>query len=433
MKANATRALIALALSCVSAQAFSAKAPQLPFEDALSYTALIKTTVRWPFNDERRGTSKGAGFLVSKSKGWIMTNAHVAARSHSSISLSFLNSDPMPAEKLYVDPFLDIALIKVDPSLLPADIKEARLECDNLPQTGVAVGAMGHPGGFSFTATKGVISGVTSRLSTEFIQTDAPINPGNSGGPLIDLADGRVVGVNTAIIKGAQNTNFATASKYACRILRLLEQGRDPSPFKNGWAFMREQEEPRLVRVAKIRGGDDPMGALPDDVIALAGSSKTPVRNETQLVHALRGESQNAEVTVLRSGSPVALKGALGLEPRVIERAGYVVSGALFAEVKEDFSDDIASGPVAINFVEEGSLAENAEVAKDDFVMAVNGVEPKSLQEFARLIEQAPGPSATLKLKRINAGTSGLFGYIERKVTLRERFWVKAADPMGGK
>lgn len=362
-----------------------------------------------------------------------MTNAHVAARSPSSISLNFLNSDSMPAKKIYVDPFLDIAILEVDPSKLPGGIKEAKLQCDHLPPTGLAVGAMGHPGGFSFTATKGVISGVTSRLSNEFVQTDAPINPGNSGGPLIDLSNGEVIGVNTAIIKGAQNTNFATASKYACRIYQLLAQGKDPSPFKNGWAYVREQEEPRLVRIAKIRHGADPMGARADDVIALAGPSSTAVRNETQLVDALRGALSPATVVALRAGVPTPLSGPLAVEPPVIARQGYVVSGALFVEVDKDFSEDINSGPLMINFVEEGSLAENAEVGKDDFVMAVNGAEPKDLADLARLVEAASGPTLTLKLKRINGGTSGLFGYIERSIQLREHFWVRASDPMGEK
>ncbi len=275
------------ALALLAPLFFSAPAQAIfgadPFEQALTYTVEIKSTVRWPLSDEKKGTAKGAGFLVDRQRGWIMSNAHVAARSPSSLSLNFHGEDTIPAEKIYVDPYLDIAVLRVDPAAIPAFAQESRIHCESLPEVGTPVVAMGHPGGFSFTATKGVISGSTARMSTEFLQTDAPINPGNSGGPLISQDTGEIVGINTAIIKGSQNTNFAVASKYACTILSLLREGKDPSPIQGGWALLKEQNEPKQTRVATIRPGLPSLGAEPADVFLEVGSERIRPKNETQL------------------------------------------------------------------------------------------------------------------------------------------------------
>lgn len=404
-----------------------------PFEDALRYTVQIKRTVRWPFQDESRGTARGAGFLVSRERGLIMTNAHVASRSPSVLSLNFFGGANLPAAKVFVDPYLDLAILHVDPQSIPAQAKEAQLSCSALPDVGASVVAMGHPGGFSFTATKGVISGHTARLGSEFVQTDAPINPGNSGGPLIDSATGLIVGINTSQIKGAQNTNFALASKYACTVLHLMLQQRDPSPFKNGWVFYKEQEEPRRVRLAETRPGTDSFGLLPDDIIFSAGASSAPPQNETQLIDDLRGQYPQASLTVMRHGAKVNLSGLLELEPPILNRTAVVISGALFAEVDPDFQDDVKSGPLSIQYVEDGSQAEIADLSKGDFLVALNGQPVTSLHDLSDRISKlaSKGAPAVFKLKRVNAGSSGLFGYIERTLPLDQVFLVDNAHPFG--
>ena len=423
-RAQIAKSFLLAALACLPALCAAQTAASSPsladqgkiFADALKYTAQIKTTVKWPMGDETRGSSRGAGFLVNEKKGWVLTNAHVASRSPSLISLSFYGQSQIPAKKVYVDPYMDIAILEVDPKLIPPSSAKARLNCSQDPELGTPVGAMGHPGGFSYTATKGVISGKTARLSTEFLQTDAPINPGNSGGPLIDLRTGEIVGINTANIKGSQNTNFATPIPYACKILALLEQGKDPSPFHNGWVLIKEEDEPKLVRVAKVLFEKSGLGVKAGDVIVSANGQ--PVSNETQLVHALRGSGAGASLEVLRGGKTLRLSGPIETEPSLAEQKGFVASGALFGSLDTSLQLDLNLGPVVIHYVEPGSLAENAEINKSDFVVSIDAVEPKSPEHARDLIaaDFKAGKAPVLRLKRLGASSTGLFAYIEREL-----------------
>ena len=165
------------------------------FEDANSYTVEIITRVEIPFKEDEAGVFSGAGFLVDQERGWIVTNAHVVSKSPSKVEVAFKDQDYHLAKKIYLDSYLDLAIIQVSPEYFPKNHKEANLECNEKPKTGHPVGAYGHPWDLSFTGTKGIISGVTSEFSSERLQTDAPINSGNSGGPLIN-SDGKVIGIN---------------------------------------------------------------------------------------------------------------------------------------------------------------------------------------------------------------------------------------------
>lgn len=392
-----------------------------PFQAALNYTVQIKTTIQEGFNDEKRGTSLGAGFLIDRKRGWIMTNAHVVGRSPSVSSVAFHDQDGIPARKVFVDPHLDMAILAVDPALLPRSAIEAHLQCDSAPDVGDPVGTMGHPSGFAFTATRGIVSGVSRRFETELLQIDAPINPGNSGGPLIDLQDGKVIGINTAMLKGAQNTNFAIASVYLCPVVHLLAEGRDPSPPRLPWVDFKDYASLRPLKVAKVYEPTLTHLEPGDQILAING--KPAPDHETPLLSMLRGVSWPVTFTVKRQGRTMDLQESLPRATLLSYQKGFEVDGALIGTVDAPLPDEIKASTVGVHAVDSGSIAENLELQKSDFIIAVNDRPVTDLDHLRAVFAdaQAHHQSVRLTLQRFSQqGGSGLFVYLEKTLPVRD-------------
>ena len=152
----------------------------------------------------------GSGFILSK-EGQIITNSHVVSGADR-VQVTLKDGRTFDGKVMGTDPVTDVAVIKINAENLPTIPLG---DSDGL-QTGEWAIAIGNPLGLDNTVTEGIIS-ATGRSSgqvgvpdkrVDFIQTDAAINPGNSGGPLLN-ARGEVIGVNTAIIQGAQGLGFA--------------------------------------------------------------------------------------------------------------------------------------------------------------------------------------------------------------------------------
>jgi len=391
------------------------------FKNALNYTVQVRATLPVPFDGDRKGSGLGAGFLVDAARGWIMTNAHVVGRSPARIEVAFHGREFSPAEKVYVDPFLDLAVIRVADDVDTKGIAEPRLDCGPLPPVGHAVGAFGHPWRLPFTGTRGIISGVTARYRTELLQTDAPINQGNSGGPLISLDSGRIVGINTASIRGAQNTNFAVAMKYACRILSLLQQGQDPSPPDLKLIYFRDIDNRKELKVARSYAGDGQLKLLPGDIIRGVAGIDGVIENETQLLHALRGRLGNSSLTVLRAGQETAVTGAKTPMSRVTEARGVYVSGVLFGPVAFRDAPEIGVRGLMVHHVEPGSMGESREIEKNDLLEAVDGTPLADLDALRARLEEARAGSRRVALTfRKLAGGGALFAYAERNLPITE-------------
>ncbi len=156
------------------------------------------------------GSSIGAG-LVWSDQGLILTNAHVVEGA-TRILVHLYGGTRLPAEVVGSDAATDLALLRV---VLPKEHRAAAIlgDSDHL-EIGQKVLAIGHPFGLGYALTTGIISGMgagpenATLIQDPVIQTSAPINPGNSGGPLVDQ-EGRVIGINTTILAGAQNIGFA--------------------------------------------------------------------------------------------------------------------------------------------------------------------------------------------------------------------------------
>ena len=164
----------------------------------------------------------GSGFVLSPD-GYVLTNSHVAGRS-ATVTAHWSDGRETGADLIGHDPDTDLALLRLRANGLAA---VALGDSDRL-RRGQLVVAIGAPLGLQATVTAGIVSATRRTLRSvsgaeieDVIQTDASLNPGNSGGPLVD-ANGRVVGVNTAMIAGAQGICFAVPINTALWVVPLL-------------------------------------------------------------------------------------------------------------------------------------------------------------------------------------------------------------------
>ncbi len=404
--------------ACTLAAAFGAPAAdnsEAIFSRALSYTVQIRTAVATPLEGDLKGTQRGAGFIVDAERGWVMTNAHVVSRSPSRVEVAFQDQSYSEAEKIYVDPHLDLAIVRV---AIPQGqrVNAATLECGELPRVGHPVGAFGHPWNMRFTGTRGIVSGMTSRMYTELLQTDAPINQGNSGGPLISLDTGRIVGINTAQIKGSQNTNFAVGMKYACRVMELLRAGRDPSPPALPVVYFNDQDDERVLKVARNYEGSSAIDLRAGDIIRGVVGVAESVQNETQLYHALRGRLGSFSLKVERAGTEITVTGSALPHALALDVQGVVAGGVFFAPTPMRDVAEVRVGTLMVHYVERGSDGDAKELRRGDFLEAMDGEAVSSLEQLQERL-MAAGGNVTLTLKRYSGGDR-VFTYIERRLRI---------------
>ena len=203
-----------------SARTVTAQVPDA-FNDPLFRQFFGRQLPTPPGSQVQRGT--GSGFILS-ANGQILTNAHVIAGADT-VNVTVKDGRSFKGKVMGVDPVTDVAVVKIEASNLPT---VAIGNSEQLKPGEWAI-AIGNPLGLDNTVTTGIIS-ATGRTSSQvgvqdkrvsFIQTDAAINPGNSGGPLLN-ASGEVIGMNTAIIQGAQGIGFAIPINTAKNIATQL-------------------------------------------------------------------------------------------------------------------------------------------------------------------------------------------------------------------
>ena len=273
------------------------------------------------------GRGGGSGVVLGAEGGsaTAVTNAHVVrglrrarGRRGGGIEVTLSGGSPVPVEVLGEDPPSDLAVVRFAPEEEPtiATLGEA----GNLV-VGQLVVAIGNPLGFQRSVTAGVVSalgrsirGESGRLIENVIQTDAAINPGNSGGPLAD-SSGRVVGINTAIIGGAQGIGFAIPVSNTFRrvVFTLVTEGRvrraylgvvvasRPARTRNGF------EGGAGVESVAPNSPAERAGVKPQDVIV--GFGDEPVRSNDDLLSRLDESAigRDATLKVLRGNSEQTL------------------------------------------------------------------------------------------------------------------------------
>jgi S1-C subfamily serine protease len=280
---------------------------------------------------------QGSGFVYSES-GYIITNNHVVEdATETTIRVTFNTGNMSRASIVGRDPYSDIAVVQAT-DVSPNELYPIYLGNSSALVVGEPVVAIGNPFGLSQTITLGIVSQVGRELATtgnfrivDVIQLDAAINPGNSGGPLVNMR-GEVVGVNTAIIEGAEGLGFAIPSDTIRRELpELIATGS----YKHSWlgisglsldVDIAEEMDLNVTRgvliadvtsggpadAAGLQGGDDPKTingvqvVLGGDVII--GIDDIAVRDFNELVVYMERETtpgQTVDLTILRSQGPL--------------------------------------------------------------------------------------------------------------------------------
>ena len=297
-------------------------------DQANKYTVKIYNSTDTPFIEDSYSPSAGSGFLIDKTNGIIVTNAHVASYSPALNRVNFKHSNPVQSKQIYIDTDIDLALLKIDPASIPKEAVEAKLHCKNDYKQGQSVVAFGHPAGKDFTITRGIISAV--RFESDFfesIQTDAAINRGNSGGALIDVSTGIVVGINSFGVEDNQGLNFALPSYTVCKVIDLFKNKRDPSPLNFNVIFSNNKEQGKFLKVSEVLTADNGL-KVGDELTQIDG---VKVLNPTQLTHESRGKT-NITLKIIRDNKEQELKLNLKSKGSVTERVGLIFSNVIVSE-----------------------------------------------------------------------------------------------------
>lgn len=263
-----------------------------------------------------RPASVGSGLVVA-SDGLILTNSHVVSGA-GAIKVSMADGQKSDARVIGEDPHSDIAVLRTDVHLAAPALSFFDSKAIHKGQLAIAIG---NPLGFEQTVTAGVVSATgrsmrsqTGRLIDDVIQTDAALNPGNSGGPLVD-SRGRVIGINTAVIRGAQGICFSVAANTALYVLgHVLQHGRvrraslgiegATTPIPRHVARFSGVEQDAGVRVLKtIKDGPAEAAGLQSGDLLIA-IDDAPVLGIDDLLRLLNHErvNQSVRVSLLRKG-----------------------------------------------------------------------------------------------------------------------------------
>jgi serine protease Do len=375
---------------------------------------------RRPREDAR---ASGSGVIVDP-KGYILTNNHVIENARD-ITVRLSDSRKLPAKLVGRDPKTDLAVLKVDaPGPLPA----AELGDSDALRVGQWAIAIGNPFGLDRTVTVGIVSATARNrvgLTTyeNFIQTDASINPGNSGGPLLNL-DGRVIGINTAIVATGQGIGFSIPINEARMVMsQLIARGR----VVRGWLGVVIQDvtdelsssfgvgERQGVLVADVMRGSpaESAGVRPGDVVVEFGG--VPVREVPDLQRRAAGVApgQSVALRVVRDGKPVSVTVLIGEMPTDETAVSAVEPQAeRFGLQVEPLAPDAAarlglpSGRgVVVTDVAPGSPADRAGLRRADVVLEVNRRPVIDTAELGRaLAALKPGDSVLVYVHRAAAG-----------------------------
>jgi serine protease Do len=379
----------------------------------------------------KREKTLGTGFIISPD-GYILTNNHVINGANE-VLVKLSNGREVKGEIKGVDEKLDLALIKISDK---EKLHSTELGDSDTLEVGEWVMAIGNPFGLSQTVTAGIISAKGRVIGDgpydDFIQTDASINPGNSGGPLFNT-EGRVIGINTAIIADGKGIGFAIPINM---VKQIVNQLRDTGKVTRGYlgvqiqavtpelatSFNLEAERGALISDVLKDGAADKAGLKAGDIVLEFDGKQIGEYNELPRIVAATPVEKKANITVFRDGKRLELpivvatlmdgdpEAADGDEPECVpgdgkesEKLGFVVQ-----ELNKQLADRLGikdSKALVITEVRTDSQAEKADIFSGFLVVEINGQQPDSLEKFNAVVAKLKkGDVVRLLLKREEGG-----------------------------
>lgn len=372
-------------------------------------------------NQPRKQSSLGSGFIISDD-GFIVTNNHVIQGADTvKVRLRGNEKKSYEAEIIGRDPETDLALLKIKadkplPTLEFGDSEQAKV--------GEWVLAIGNPFGLGHTVTQGIISAKGRIIGAgpfdNFIQTDASINPGNSGGPLLNL-EGKVIGINTAILPAGEGLGFAIPSNGAKNIIAQLKSGKK---IQRGWLGVSIRglsendakalglEKPKGALVANVFPGDpaDKAGVKQGDVIIKVNGQS--VADNAELLRRIAGlkPGDKARLTIWRGGKTITRTVTLGErgdravvqrgkseQPKPASVLGMAVRPVANDQEAKALGLEKVSGLVVVD-VEADSVAASEGIRQGDVILQANQKDINTTDQLKDQVEKGKSRGAVMFL-----------------------------------
>lgn len=362
----------------------------------------------------------GSGFIISHD-GYIFTNNHVVEQADKILVKLSDGEKEYEAKVIGRDAKTDIALIKIKPnkSLVLAELGDS----DRL-RVGEWVVAIGNPFGLEQTVTAGIVSAKGRTIGAgpydNFIQTDASINPGNSGGPLFGM-DGKVIGINTAIVAQGQGIGFAIPINMASRMLPDLKSKGEVS---RGWLGVSIQDVtddiakslklklPEGALIAEVFEGDpaDKAGLKAGDVIIELNGKQIKNSHELLMIVAALRVGERVSIKTIREGQERDYSVVIAERQEKAElgtgndKYGMTVQ-PITPEIAKNLGIAEGVGVIVVS-VQEGSPADEAGIRSRDIILQINRVKINSIKDYERELKKpAANEGILLLIKRGRVST----------------------------
>ncbi|MBL7647372.1 MAG: trypsin-like peptidase domain-containing protein [Candidatus Hydrogenedentes bacterium] len=406
----------------------------------------------------------GSGFIISPD-GYVVTNEHVAGESKV-VRCVLGDKNEVDAKVVGVDPYTDLAVLKLD---VPEKLPFVRLGDSSKLEAGQTVMAMGSPHGLSRSVSMGIVSVTDRNLGgqteggisfSNWIQTDAAINPGNSGGPLVDLR-GDVIGVNTMVLRGAENVGFAIPSNMVRQVVdSIIAKGR----VERSWVGLDLQEmlartddatrqgvvvadidplspaaEARtqpILGPVRDESAATPTGIQPGDILVAVNGTPVNARFEEDLpkVHKLIADlpvGQPATFTFQRGDQkidiPIVTEEQGGLKGAQVEYTewGFTASELTPAIVRRARLESRQG--VLVSGTQVGGLANKVGLTQGDIILSVDDVVVENLEQFSTLYRERVDKQVPLVLLSVRNRALHRFVLVKQDPAMKEVATAPAA------